>query len=474
MTSSMQPVTQTLLVISSNAAATATVRESLRDFGGGAFNIECVSEIPDGLERLAGPGREAVAAVIADLRASGSKGTDALDRLLYAARQIPILVVCRASDEDDAKHAIRRGAQDYLLIDQIDGYSLPKALNGMFGRRTCAGAADVARSRPEQAQLTLDSIGDAVVSVDIDGKVTYMNPVAERMTGWPSSEALGRPLPHVLHVIDAYSREPALNPLAYAIRDDMATALSDNCILVRRDGYESAVEDVAAPIHDQKGRVTGAVIVFHDVGAARAMSLRMSHLAQHDFLTQLPNRLLLGERLAWAIAGARRHDRPLAVLYVDVDHFKRINDSHGHAVGDELLKSIAARLRECVRESDTVCRYGGDEFVILLSELGGVSDAEQVADKILIALEAPHHIGSHMLRATVSVGIGVYPDDGVEVETLVHSADLALLRAKGLGRNNRQYFRPDINVSGRSDGTAERSAQRHHSRASAGHAISAG
>ena len=253
----------------------------------------------------------------------------------------------------------------------------------------------------------------------------------------------------------------------------MATALSEHSILVRRDGHESAVEDVAAPIHDPTGRVTGAVIVFHDVSAARAMSLRMSHLAQHDFLTQLPNRLLLGDRLTGAMAASCRHGRPLAVLYVDVDHFKSVNGSHGHAVGDQLLKSIAGRLRGCVRQCDTVCRYGGDEFVILLSELDDTSDAALCADKILAELEAPHHIGDHRLRATVSIGIAVYPGDGKEAETLLHSADIALHYAKKHGRNSRQRFQPDIDKSGRSDGTAGRKARHHHVWGPAKHTLSA-
>ena len=163
-------------------------------------------------------------------------------------------------------------------------------------------------------------------------------------------------------------------------------------MLIRRDGYESAIEDTAAPIRDRRGQVTGAVIVFHDVGAARAMSLRMSYLAQHDFLTELPNRMLLNDRLTQAIASAHRHRKSLALLFVDVDHFKRINDSLGHAIGDQLLKSIARRLVACVRSSDTVSRHGGDEFVILLSEVAHPEDAAATADKILAACEqiAPH------------------------------------------------------------------------------------
>ena len=286
----------------------------------------------------------------------------------------------------------------------------------------------------ERAQVTLDSIGDAVLSTDLAGNITYLNPVAERMTGWPAPEAVGRPLQDVMRIIDADSREPVRDPLALAVRHDTHAGLSDNCLLIGRDGRETAIEDTAAPIHDRHGRVIGAVIVFHDVGVARALSLRMSHLAQHDILTGLPNRLLLTDRLDRAIAAARRHGSSLAVLFVDLDRFKRINDRLGHAAGDQLLKSVASRLAACVRESDTVSRHGGDEFVVLLPEVACAEDAAFSADSLLAAIAAPHCVEGRALYVTASVGIGVYPTDGTDAETLLKKADLGLLRAKAQRR----------------------------------------
>jgi diguanylate cyclase (GGDEF)-like protein/PAS domain S-box-containing protein len=291
-------------------------------------------------------------------------------------------------------------------------------------------AAEIALSAAGLALVILDSIGDAVVSIDIAGNITYLNPVAERMTGWSGSEASGRPLQHVVRIIDAYSREQVRDPLAMAMRQDDTVGLGDDCLLVRRDGEESAIEDTAAPIHDSRGKVIGAVIVFHGVGAARAMSVRMSHLAQHDPLTGLPNRLLLHDRLGRAIASARRRASALAVLFLDVDRFKRINDSLGHAAGDQVLVSIANRLTACVRDSDTVCRYGGDEFVVLLSEVACSEDAAFSADQLLAAIAMPQRIGDHELHVTASVGVSVYPADGTDAVALLRKADLALLRAK--------------------------------------------
>ena len=380
---------------------------------------------------------------MADLFLSDNQGIGTFELLYRASPHVPILVVSTLRDEDVARLAVQRGAQDYLLKERLDGYTLPKTLNSMLERSAYSEAMFLEK---ERAQVTLNSIGDAVVSTDVAGTVTYLNPVAESMTGWSRQEACGRPLQEVLRIIDADSREPVLNPLALAILKDKTVGLSANCVLIRRDGHQTAIEDTAAPIHDGRGQVTGAVIVFHDVGVARAMSLKMSHLAQHDPLTGLPNRVLLNDRLNQAIEMARRHRQSLAVLYVDVDRFKLINDSLGHAVGDRLLQSIARRLVACVRSSDTVSRPGGDEFVVLLSEVACADDALRIADKILTAMAPPQRIDQLDLHVTVSLGIGLYPDDGTDAETLLKNADLALLRAKADGRGNSQLFEPDIDV----------------------------
>lgn len=295
-------------------------------------------------------------------------------------------------------------------------------------------------SAAERAQLALDSIGDAVITTDIAGNITYLNPVAESMTGWSQREAAGRSLPEVLRIIDSQSREPALNPLSMAMLHNKTVGLSANCIMIRRDGHESAIEDTAAPIRDVAGRVIGAVIVFHDVGEARALSMRMSYLAQHDFLTELPNRMLFNDRLTQAISAAHRNAKSLAVLFMDVDRFKRVNDSLGHAAGDQLLQSIARRLVAAVRNSDTVSRYGGDEFVILLSEVAHARDVVISARKVVAAMEPPHRFADRDLHVTVSVGISVYPGDGTDAETLLKNADMALIRAKNRGLGNYQFF----------------------------------
>ena len=298
----------------------------------------------------------------------------------------------------------------------------------------------------ERAQVTLNSIGDAVLTTDLLGNVTYLNLVAETMTGWPREDALGRPIAEVFTILDGTTRLAAANPMLRAIVEDRTVGLGPDCVLVRRDGFESAIEDSAAPIHNRDGQVTGAVIVFRDVSESRAMALEMAHLAQHDFLTSLPNRLLLTERFSHTIRMAQRNTKQVGLMFLDLDNFKHINDSLGHAIGDQLLQSVANRLVACVRTTDTVCRQGGDEFVILLAEIGQPQDAAQVAETLRAALGMPHLIDGHELHVTLSIGISVFPDDGTNVDALMQNADTAMYHAKAGGRDNYQFFRADMNA----------------------------
>ncbi|WP_299198523.1 bifunctional diguanylate cyclase/phosphodiesterase [uncultured Amphritea sp.] len=298
----------------------------------------------------------------------------------------------------------------------------------------------------ERAQVTLNSIGDAVLATDLLGNVTYLNLAGEVMTGWSGEEALGQPLTTVFNIIDGSTRQPADNPARRALYEDQTVGLAANCVLIRRDGFESAIEDSAAPIHKRDGQVAGAVIVFHDVSQSRAMAAKMTHLAQHDFLTGLSNRALLTERLSQTIGLSNRHSKQVGLLFIDLDNFKHINDALGHTVGDQLLKSVAARLVAYVRSTDVVCRQGGDEFVILLPEIEKNQDAGLVAESLQVAFDTPHLIDGHELYVTLSIGISVYPDDGCDAESVMQNADTAMFHAKKNGRNNYQYFQAEMNI----------------------------
>jgi diguanylate cyclase (GGDEF)-like protein/PAS domain S-box-containing protein len=292
----------------------------------------------------------------------------------------------------------------------------------------------------ERAQVTLNSIGDGVLTTNIAGKVSYLNRVAETMTGWSLKDALGLPLEEVFTLIEAETRKAPLNPIARALKSNITVKLPANCLLVRRDGTEAPIEDSIAPIHNRNNEVTGAVIVFHDVSETRAMAQKMLHMAQHDFLTGLANRALITERLTRALGLAQRKKKQVALLFIDLDNFKHINDSLGHAVGDKLLQSVAKRLQEVVRITDTVCRQGGDEFVVLLTEIEQRNDAAQVAEKLIAAFALPHIIHECELQITLSIGVSVYPDDCKDVEEAFQHADEAMYQAKKVGRNNYQFF----------------------------------
>ncbi len=298
----------------------------------------------------------------------------------------------------------------------------------------------------ERAEVTLNCIGDAVICTDLAGNLTFLNLVAEKLTGWSRQEAAGRPMAEILQIVDATSHETTPNPMEMAVGRDRILHLPTNCILVRRDGFEIPIEDSVAPIHDRDGQATGAVIVFRDVSAARAMAQQMAHSAHHDFLTGLPNRVLLNDRVGQAIASAPRHMKKVAVLFLDLDGFKHINNSLGHPTGDKLLQSISKRLVDCVRISDTVSRQGGDEFVVLLSEVEQPEDTAVTARRMLQAVAQPHSIDHHELHVTTSIGVSVYPEDGLDADTLVKNADTAMYQAKENGRQSYQFFKPAMNV----------------------------
>jgi diguanylate cyclase (GGDEF)-like protein/PAS domain S-box-containing protein len=428
----------TLLLIENNADDAKLILDALDDPSANHFDVEWVGQLSDGLL-----GKGGIGLVGLDLNLPDSQGLATFDKLFAAAPNVPILVFSRLNEASLASEAIKRGAYNYLLKDHLDKYTLTPTLRHMIEHKK---VEELLLSENERAQVTLNAIGDAVLSTDIFGKVAFLNPVAESMTGWSRQEALGQPLAEVLQIVDGATREPARNPLELAVGQDRAEGLSANAVLIRRGGTEFAIEDSATLIRDRVGKITGAVIVFRDVSAARAMTLKMSHLAQHDFLTGLPNRVLLADRIQQAITSAKRSHEQFALLFLDLDRFKSINDSVGHFIGDQLLQSVAQRLVACARESDTVSRQGGDEFVILLPRIAHAEDAAISAQKILSALSTPHHIAGNELYIQASIGISTFPSDGQDAETLFRGGDRAMYGAKDNGRNNFEFCRADINT----------------------------
>lgn len=436
---------QTILLIQDDAAAAGLTLDALRHSKDFDFDVEWVRQKSEGVARLTretGVGHPAIAAVLAAIRLPDSTGLVTFESLFRAAPQVPILLISAREDEDVARVAVQHGAQDYLLLGHMNDQLLPKAVRSMIER---ASIAEALYREKERAEITLNSIGDAVISTDKLGTVTYLNVVAQRLTGWTCAAAVGVSLELVFRIVDSSTRQVAQNPMALAMRENRTVALTPNCVLIRRDGLESAIEDSAAPIHARSGEVVGAVMVFHDVSEARAIALRMSYLAQHDSLTDLPNRVMLNDRLQQAMLQADRQDGRVAVLYMDLDRFKHTNDTLGHSIGDGLLRAVADRLRQSVRNTDTVSRQGGDEFVVLLPQIADIQHAEMIAGKLLRSLREPYTVEKHNLHFTVSIGIAIYPDDGMDVDTLLRHADFAMYQAKDGGRDNFQFYRSELN-----------------------------
>lgn len=420
----------TVLMVEPDREAAGLLRDALLEAVADDLRIESVARLADALERL--PAGDVDVVLVAS-HLPDEDGIAAFARIRAVTADAMILplgeVAPDAAGVDPADRLARRRREACWLAD---------ALRYVIRRRRAEAAllaADEALfEEKERARVTLSSIGDAVLVTDLLGQVSYLNPMAEAMTGWACTEATGRPLSEVFDIIDGATRKSATDPAQRAIQEDRTVGLQANCVLRRRDGDESGIEDSAAPVHDRHGQVAGAVIVFRDISQSRTMTRKMAHLARHDVLTNLANRALLDERLSQAIRLARRHGKQVALLFLDLDNFKRVNDSLGHKMGDRVIKVVARSLTDCVRATDTVCRQGGDEFVILLSEIEHPDDAARVAGKVRAAFADPLLVGGHALHVPVSIGISIYPGDGETVEALMEHADNAMYRAKRDGR----------------------------------------
>ncbi len=298
----------------------------------------------------------------------------------------------------------------------------------------------------ERAEVTLHSIGDAVITTDGHGTVEYMNPVAESLTGLRLSDATGQPLGTVLKLIDEETRHPIEGPVMRCLREGTMVDRMDHVVMLCPDGRELDVAPTAAPIHNRDGERVGAIMVFHDVGHVRRAARQLSYQATHDALTGLYNRREFEHQLQLVLDEAKREDRKHTLCFLDMDQFKVVNDTAGHAAGDELLRRISATLREGTRDSDVIARLGGDEFGILLRNCD-LDLAMRIAEDLL------HN--THVLRFTwqdhsfdVGVSIGVVPvsADASSIAEIMSAADVACYAAKDAGRNRVHAYRPGDNA----------------------------
>lgn len=294
----------------------------------------------------------------------------------------------------------------------------------------------------EKAQVTLESIGDGVITTNKAGEIQYLNPVAESLTGWTSDEASGKPLPEVFNIINATTEQPVENPVNRVLRDRDVIDLDNDNVLISRSGRRFAIEDSAAPIKDKKGNLLGVILVFHDVSKARSMAEQLSWQASHDSLTGLINRLEFENRLDKVLTSNSQQSH--AMLYIDLDQFKIVNDTCGHVAGDEMLKQLSTQLFNHIRDNDTLARLGGDEFGILLENCPA-ERANIIASYILRDL-GQYRFQWHDKTFTSGASIGMVPftSDGPDtISTLMSAADVACYAAKEAGRNRVHVYKPD-------------------------------
>ncbi len=294
----------------------------------------------------------------------------------------------------------------------------------------------------ERAQVTLASIADSVITTNVEGRVEYLNPVAETLTGWKMLEARGLPLSTVCSMLDESTRQPVPDPVARVLHDDATVRVTANAVLLRRDGVEIAIDQSAAPIRDRVGTITGVALVLHDVRREREFATQLSFQASHDTLTGLINRREFERRLDHALVSAREQGRHHAMMYLDLDQFKVVNDTCGHAAGDEFMRQISVVLQERLREGDTLARLGGDEFGVLLENCQ-IENAMRIADTLRQSIADFHFVVNQRTFAVgVSVGLVNMADGSLTLTEVLSAGDAACYMAKEKGRNRVQLYHP--------------------------------
>ncbi len=394
--------------------------------------------------------------VLMDIRLKGEMDGIQAAQMIRAEHDVPVVFLTAYSDEPTLQRAQQIEPHGYLLKPFEDRELRLTIEIALYKYRM-----ELALKQNERwLGAILRGISDAVVATDVHGRVQFMNPVAEAMTGWPQAEAQNRPVVEVFNIVETHTRARSDNLVSQVLEQHRSIALTGQALLVARDGRETPVDETAAPLHDDKGRLTGAVLIIRDVTERKRAEEKLRQLAYHDSLTGLPNRALLQILVGQALAHTQRHGAQGAVLFVDLDRFKTINDTLGHATGDQLLKAVAARLTRVLRQSDTVARIGGDEFTILIEEIEQPQDAAHVAEKILSALAEPFDLAGQELFISASIGISIFPTDGHDLQSVLKNADTALYRVKDQGRNGYAFYQAEMNAAALNQLAIENSLRR--------------
>jgi len=374
-----------------------------------------------------------------------------------------LLVLWVAQPDRDAFRALRRAvmrsgdtcsgelqfmrADKNVVYTRVEALALRNKIGHFTGARVIIHditqrkqAEDALFQEKERLQITLHSIGDAVITTDVRGHVEFLNPTAEMLTSWSLDAAVGRPLEAIFHVVDEQTGKPVANPVRSCLRRGEIVGLGSHSLLVSRIGREFSIQDSAAPIRDKQRSVVGAVLVFQDVTEARKLAQQVAHQASHDPLTGLINRREFEKRLHRAFNSARLQAAEHALCFVDLDGFKIINDAAGHTAGDELLKQIASLLQRYGRSRDSLARIGGDEFCLLMENCS-IDQALIVADRMVDAVRNYRFAwDGRIFNVGASAGLIGIDKNSDSVRQILTNADLSCYTAKDLGRNRVHVF----------------------------------
>ena len=356
----------------------------------------------------------------------------------------PVLALTKAVEK------IKHGELDYRVATQSSGEvgRLEDGINAMAA--ALQEARDKEKKRAEdalfleqvRAQVTLESIGDGVITTNAAGKIVYMNPVAEQYTEWKKADAQGLPLAEVFKIFDEDSNRLEEYPIHYCLQEGRVIRHDSHHLLMSHDGGKIEIQDSAAPIRDRDGVILGAVVVFHDVTEIQGMARRMAFLASHDPLTGLLNRREFETRLQQVLQKAHTGDRDHALLYLDLDQFKIVNDTCGHIAGDELLKQLAHHMQKEIRASDVLARLGGDEFGVVLEDCT-IDKAHQIADLLRQSVKDFRFLWEgRTFEIGVSIGLVPIQRDSGSITEVLSAADSACYVAKDHGRNRIHIYQP--------------------------------
>ncbi|MBL8383087.1 MAG: diguanylate cyclase [Burkholderiales bacterium] len=393
----------------------------------------------NGVEALAALRQDSFDLVLLDIMMPELDGFGVLRAMKAepALAGIPVIVISANDDSNKFVQAIELGALDYLA-KPFDPVLLRARVRASLERRQLQAGLETALAET-RAMLELSPVATFFLK---NGKLEWINAMCENLLGHRAGDLVGQGLAHLLlnetEYHDMLARAEAVLRTGGVFRGDLHVKRGDGRVILVR-----AAAKAVAPWRPEDGIVWTA----EDVTEQRADAARVAFLAHHDQLTGLPNRILLADRLRVALAQAARNRMLCGLMFLDLDRFKLINDTLGHAIGDELLIEVSRRLKASVRDSDTVARLGGDEFVVVLPALKTVDDAETVARKILASLGAPYELSGHPVRTSPSIGIALYPTDAADGDALLKAADAAMYEAKQTGRNGYRFYRPGMQIA---------------------------